>query len=276
MKIYIILGIFILTFFLIIYIYPYREYTTNENYANKSKKNVLIFSAGPSLNELKNLKKYLTKEFLDNTYVICVKSAINEVYNQGIKVDCLVTNFVGSFKDIKEDIINASSPHIACVEFDDKTSVGTYLENKCDYKLNLLTKNNKKVNCMECIIDDELNCLEFKSKNNKLYTKWGHIMMEAAIPVAVKMKPENIYILGWDIDKTNKNHYNEVKKEQFTNKNNSKNIRNWRNFEDVNYFTKYLPGYLKKHYNINIYKLSNTQKIQIPYANLKLLFGKKA
>lgn len=270
MKIYVLLGIFIFIVFLILYIYPYSKTTTYENYVNNSRNNVLIFSAGPSLNELKNLKKYLTKEFLDNTYVICVKSAINEVYKQGIKIDCLVTNFVGSFKDIQENIVDATNANITCVEFSDKTSVGTHLENKCNYRLNLLTKNNKTVNCMECIINDEPNCLEFELKNNEVYTKWGHIMMEAAIPVAVKMNPENIYILGWDNDKTNKNHYNEVKKESFTNK----NIRNWRNFEDINYFTKYLPGYLKKHHNINIYKLSNTQKIQIPYVNLKVLFEK--
>jgi hypothetical protein len=265
MKIYLILGVFTLAFFLMLYITPYIKKTTYENYVNKSWENVLIFSAGPSLNELEYLKKYLTKEFLDNTYVICVKSAINEVYKQGIKVDCFVTNFEGSFKDIQADIVDSTNANIVCVEYPKHTSEGTHLDKKCNTILNFSFKNNKRENCMQCIIDDEDKCLELKYKNGKLYTKWGHTILEAAIPMAVKVRPKNIYILGWDMNNTDKRHYTDIKKESFTNK----NITDWADFGNIIYFTKYLPDYLKKHYNINIYKLSNTQKIQIPYINLK-------
>ena len=108
---------------------------------------------------------------------------------------------------------------------------------------------------MECIKYNKPKCLDYEFKeNNIIETKWGHIMFDLALPISVMLKPENIFILGWDLN--DYVHYND--KDHYT---------NWHNNSEIKEFTKLLGPYVKKHYNINMFKLSETQGIHLPLYN---------
>ena len=111
-------------------------------------------------------------------------------------------------------------------------------------------------NMMQCIEKDDENCINFQFFEDNVNSGWGHVMMELAIPLAISLKPKNIYTLGWDVK-------------------NSKSILIQRKISKIIVmkmlfleFTKFLPDYLKKHYNINIYKTSNNQAAYLPLYKL--------
>ena len=79
--------------------------------------------------------------------------------------------------------------------------------------------------------------------------------MELAIPLSILLKPEKIITIGWDI-KNSKKHW-DSKKESFT---------NWSHEDTIlNEFSCYLDDYMKKHYNIKIYKINKNSAIKLPY-----------
>jgi len=227
-------------------------------YAGK-KKNILICSAGPSLNQLYYLKDTIPQSFWENTYVIAVKSTVNKLVDLNINIDFIVTNLNGNIAKIDFEKLDKSLNNGSILICGMGGGGNKILKSKCEYKLEV----DWQFNIMDCVIKNKKNCLDFFVKNNKLYHKWGHTMMELAIPIAVYLKPKNIFTIGWDInilndDKINqKIHYN------------TENFINWASDYDIINFTKYLPSYLKKNYNINIYKLYNQSAVKLPYFSFK-------
>ena len=114
---------------------------------------------------------------------------------------------------------------------------------------------------MECVINDEDNCIKFYEEDNMPMTHWGHVMMELALPLALMLKPKNIFTLGWDITYKNLNQHNYF--ETFV---------DYQKGDTIKYFSSHLSKYLKKHYKVNIFKLSKYSGVKIPYFNLNKHF----
>ena len=224
----------------------YYRFVTNLSKYKRKKKYVLIFSAGPTLKDFK--KSDLPKEIWENSFVLAVKNAVNYLYDIGVKPDFLVTNFVGAAGRIDSKKIPDSSINIGL-------NVGGMknLREKFDYLVELDWHKNS----MRLVKDDKKG-IEFRNRDNKLYSNWGHIMMELAIPMALFLEPENIITIGWDINNLNK-HW-DSRKETFL---------SWSKEETIlNEFSCYLHNYLKKHHKIEIFKINKNSGIRIP------LFGK--
>lgn len=271
-RIFIIFIIFIILIIIILFL-KHRNTELYQNYKHPffndiknfpRRKNVLILSAGPSLNEIDDIKKHFTKEFLKNTYIICIKSAINKARDIKLPVDFIVTNGDGNYNKINLKHLkkkNRDQTKLLCIEYY-KGCIESYkkLCKECDYIFKI--QNRNEFNIMECIDKNRKDCIGFDVKNNDFYARWGHIMMELAIPLSIMLKPENIITLGWDYKytKNSNNTYWNDSVEKFTNYSTNKNV--------ILNFTGNLSNYLKKNYNINIYKLSKYSGVKIPYLNL--------
>ena len=214
------------------------------------KKNILICSSGPTLNELKHFKKKFTKEFLNDCYVISVKSSINILSKLNIKCDFLVSNFTGSIKKLNYELLKTNNKPIVIGGNYYNKNKKHKLKDYVDYYVDIGPLGNT----MKAVEQNKKKCLDFRYKNNNVETGWGHVMMELAIPLAVALQPENIITIGWDI----KNH-NQYYKDSF---------KNYSHEDTILEFSKYLPSYLKKHYNIKIYKLSKNQGVFLPLYKL--------
>lgn len=210
----------------------------------EKKTNVFIFSSGPSLNELNNIINKIPNEIINDSYIIAVKGSINKLYELNIKCDFLVLNYIGNSSDINLDLKpkELASPKIIGVDFGGMEK----LREKTDYMITL-----DGGNWMSDIVNNKISKINFYEKDNKIYTHWGHTMTEVALPLAMELQPKNIYILGWDYCRDYKYF--------------SDPFIDWHSKDVIVDFTKYLPTFLKKNYDINIYKLSNTQCVNLEY-----------
>lgn len=215
------------------------------NYKKKKKKYILIFTSGPTLSDFK--KKDIPQHIWDNCHIISVKNSINYLDSINLKPDFLVTNFIGAAETIDEKIIDKHKPLFIGLNYGKLEN----LRKRTDFMVNLEMKNNYLKN-----VKDNINDISFKNKNNKIYTGWGHIMMELAIPLCLELKPENIITIGWDV-KNSKKYWN---KETFSNWQDENNI--------INDFSVYLHKFLKEHHNIKIYKFSKKSGVKIPLVDI--------
>lgn len=231
-----------------------NENFTNNDYNNfkqtldnyKKKKYILIFTSGPTLKEFK--KKDIPQHIWDNCYIICLKNSINYLDQINIKPDFLLTNFIGAAETLDEKIIDKHKPLFIGLNYGKLE----HLRKRTDFMVNLKITNNN----LEYVKNNKNN-ISFKNKNNKIYTGWGHIMMELAIPLCLELKPENIITVGWDV-KNSKTYWN---KETF--------IGYWHDENNlINDFSVYLHNFLKEHYNIKIYKLNAKSGVKIPLVDI--------
>ena len=246
-------------------------------------KDVIIFSAGPTFNEIKKYLHMFTPEFYNKYCIFAIKDTAIELDKLGIKVDAFVFNtanykyLYSTYKFKNSDniykLFNNTIYNNFILDYFNKFFLyfNKYNVKKKEHDLIIDYKNN----LMKCIIDNEKKCLTMK--NNKINI--GHVILENAIPYCILLNASNIYTLGWDnCGKGSKNNYNYFNKEKFINDNVDKPIFNtyydFMNFENTIKFSKYLPDYLKKHYNINIYKLSDKQCVNLPLYNINKLFFK--
>ena len=215
------------------------------------KKNILICSSGPSLNEINYFKKKFKKDFWDNCYVISVKSSMNILDKYNIKTDFLISNFSGSIHRLNYDLLEKQNKPIVIG--------GNYYDKNKEHKLKKYVDYYIDIgplgNTMKNIEDNKPKCLDFRYKNNNVETGWGHVMMELAIPLAVALEPENIITIGWDIINSRTYYKNTFK--------------NYSKEDGILAFSSYLSNYLKEQYNINIFKLSKTQGAKIPLYKFK-------
>lgn len=210
------------------------------------KKNILICSSGPSLNEIKYFKNKFTKEFWDDCYVISVKSSLNILDKHNIKNDFLISNFSGSINKLNYDLLEKKNKPIVIG--------GNYHDKHKKHKLKKYVDHYVDIgplgNTMKNIENDKPKCLDFRYKNNNVETGWGHVMMELAVPLAVALEPTNIITIGWDIVNSRTYYKNTFK--------------NYSKEDVIMEFSSYLSDYLKKHYNVNIFKLSKNQGAKLP------------
>lgn len=227
--------------------------------------NVLICSAGPTLNQLDELKVFLDAEpgFWNNCYIISVKSAINKLDELDLPCDFLVTNLIGNADKINKKSLEKLNSKKIILNFDDDNEIDTsklqYLLEQADIRLELEMESN----VMKCIEENQPNAFDLTEKDGKLTTKWGHVMMELALPTALMLKPKKIITIGWDV-KNNQKHWN--KKEEFQKCENG----NYGDEDVILNFTKYLPDYLEKHYGTRIYKLSKDSSVHLPHYRLAI------
>jgi len=237
-----------------------------EKFANR-KKNILICSAGPSFNELPTILSKYKNDFLRDCYIIAVKSTINKLNTYNICPDILCINDFSNIKKIDNSIVEKCKLKKTKIFYSaDKSMSSYYLNNKTNINKNIdfivyfkdlhnILFNKTNWNSMECIKYNKPDCINYEFKEgNIIETRWGHIMFELALPISIMLKPKNIFILGWDLN--DDTHYND--KEHYT---------DWHNNNEIKEFTKLLGPYVKKNYNINIYKLSETQGIHLPLYN---------
>ena len=226
----------------------YRKFKKTLNKYKGKKKYILVFSAGPTL---KNFKKTDIPNYVwDDCYVIAVKNSINLLCKHNIIPDFLVTNFIGAANRINHDLIDKHKPLFIGLDAGEIPK----LRKKVDFMISINWKENYMDNVARNIKD-----IEFKNKNNdnKIYTGWGHIMMELAIPLCLFLKPKNIITIGWDV--TNSNDYWNSKKETF------KVGINWSNENDIiKQFSVHLHKFLLDNYGITINKINNNSGIKIP------------
>jgi hypothetical protein len=276
MKIFLLLFVILL----ILLIYFHSKY---ENYSNKviplvddynhfvnnlskfqgKKKYVLLFTSGPTLAEFK--KSDISKKIWDDCYIIAVKNSINYLDKINIKVDFLITNFTASATRINIDLLDKHKSINIGLDFGKIP--------KLRQKFHHLANFNTKKNHMQLVKDDKKN-IEFENINGKLYTGNGHIMMEMAIPFSIFLEPKNIITIGWDQKNNtfrygNKIHWDTInhsikkkKKETFIDWGDEYNI--------INEFSVHLHNYLKKHYNIKIYKINKKSSMKLPIFNKSL------
>ena len=223
----------------------YNDFIKTLNKYQK-KKYILVFTSGPTLKDLK--KEHIPKHILDNCYIIAVKNSINYLDKINIKPDFLVSNFIGAAKSLDVKLIDKYKPLFIGLNYGKIKN----LQEKTDFMVELDSKTNNMKN-----VKNDINDVSFKNKNNKLFTGWGHIMMELAIPLCIKLKPEYIITFGWDINNSNKYWNTETFINYWADPNNI-----------INNFSVYLHNYLIKHHNIQIYKFSKKSGIKIPLVNI--------
>ena len=219
-------------------------------------KDVLIFSSGPSLNYLEEYKYMFTDDFYKKYIIIVVKQAKFYFDKHNLKYDIFVHNFISSGKNvkIKKNINNNYISYCSYISKSDKI-----LSENCNNKIKIITTDQQ----MDCISNNNKNCLEFKY-NKEIGI--GHIMLELAIPAALKYKPNNIYILGWDICPNKKYKHFEL----FTT--HTKPFKNnGAQNKDAVIHLRQLYIYLLKHYNIKTYKLNYDSCVSLPYYSIKKL-----
>ena len=204
------------------------------------KKNILIFTSGPTLKKFK--KEHIPNYVWEDSYVIAIKSSINYLNSINIKPDILVSNFWGSYVNTNKKLLQPDIIKIAIMN----QSVPE--NDKFKYSFDHYVDINPQRNIMKDIIENKVNSLKFSNINNKTYTGLGHIIMELAIPICVMLNPKNIITIGWDLGEGYWDEKNKIESFEDWSK--------WNNNEKIVNFTKYLPSYLIKHHNINIYKIS--------------------
>lgn len=214
---------------------------------------VLICSSGPTLKEL---NYYVNKNprFLNKCHIVCLKDSINHLIESNIQVNFLLTNHHGSYNKINFGLLSGDKKPISICH-----TYGINKHNSWDFVFDIDMSNN----IMECIVNNNDNCLDFDRKNSKLICKWGHIMMELGIPFSLLLKPKKIIILGWDLGE---NRYYDGNSSHIDGNLGSNNINNasWASNQKILNFTKYLTNYVSTKYNVDVFKLSENQKVHLP------------
>ena len=269
--------IIIILFFWLIF--SKKDQFINDKNKNKNK-DTIIFSSGPTLNEIKNYLHIFTPEFYGKYNIVSIKDSAIYLDKLGIKVDYFLYSFAGykneykkyNFKNNNKIVKNCGLLYSEnlLINFFYSLYNKIYLNNCKKTYINTDFDDNILMNC---VMNDKKNCFNTKNKKSKKIIKDGHIVCDQGIPLAIKLKSKNIYCLGWDIcgNSVGQNDYKYFNKEKFSNN----KIFNKKNdifkFENIREFTKYLPKYLKKYYNINIYKLSDKQCVNLPLFNINNL-----
>ena len=247
---------------------------------NNINKDVIIFSAGPTLNEIKNYLHIFTPEFYKKYYIIGLKDAAIYLDKNGIKVDYFLYSHAGykkkydsyKFKNSKnvKKFCNLVYSNNIFINFFYK--IYNFFTNKKCIK-SYVNIDNLNKNMMKCIMDDKPNCITYNKIKGKKVINDGHIILDMGIIKSIELKCKNIYCLGWDICGNHTHHYSYFNKDKFENENNNifKTKEDIFKFENIREFSKHLPGYLKKHYNVNIYKLSDKQCVYLPLYDINKL-----
>lgn len=272
MKLFFIITLVIIIILIILIIYKFNLNVKNKSLENlydldNMNKKIIIFSSGPSLNKIEKYLHIFTKEFYNNYCIIAVKSSAIYLDKLGIKVDYFVYNFY-NYKPEYSNYNFVNSPNIKRIlsinVFNINYLFFMFNHGRYKYDYNIFLHNNIELTSFNCVNQDKYKC--FDIINNK--ARNGHIIVENALYLAILLKSQYIYILGWDVCNNKKNIYF---KEHYKNTN---IVKNWKEFEDFEYtltFSKYLPEYLKKHYNVNIYKLSDKQCVHLPLYDINKL-----
>jgi hypothetical protein len=235
----------------------YSRFITDLQKYKKKKKYILVFTGGPTLKEFK--KEHISKEIYDNAYIIAVKNSINFLDEIGITPDFCVSNFEGSAKRINIDILKKYKTVNIASTYDVSPKIPE-LKKYFNYIVKLFPP--KKKNLMELVIND-MKDLDFKNINNEIYTGWGHIMMELALPLCIFLETKNIITIGWDNNPKIIKHWDNIE-----NFDNITNDTNWASSDVIcNKFSPYLHDYLWKHYKIRIYKINKNSTMKIPLLN---------
>lgn len=273
--------IFIILLIIILFLLLLYDIFKKDKFKNTKYKDTIIFTSGPSLNEIKNHLHIFTPKFYDKYNIVGIKDSAIFLDKLGIKVDYFLFSHAGYKKEYDTYKFKNSKVIKNCgllysensfINFFYSIYNNIFLKN-CN-KVYINTDFNNNI-IMNCVTNDNKNCFDTINKNSKKIIKDGHIVCDQGIPLAIKLKSKNIYCLGWDIcgNSVGQNDYNYFNKEKFTN--NKINIFNKKKdifkFENIREFTKYLPKYLKQYYNINIYKLSDKQCVNLPLFNINNL-----
>lgn len=285
------LKIFIIILLFIILIISIINFFRKDSFKNKIKKDIIIFSSGPTLNEIKNYLHIFTPEFYNKFYIVGIKDSALFLDKLGVKVDYFLYSHAG-YKTEYDEYIFKNSPNIIknC----------SYLYSKNNKYLNIIFKivnffkmgyNNKhnikyidvpvidrSDNIMNCVVKNKKKCFNYNINKGIAYYNDGHIMCDQAIPLGIELKCNNIYCLGWDLCENAKgqndySYFNKNIKEKFADKSNLFKNDSYSifNFEKIREFTKYLPKYLKEHYKINIFRLSKNQCVNLPLFDINKL-----
>lgn len=238
----------------------YERFCNDLGKYKKKKKYVLIFTGGPTLKEFK--KENFKKDIYKDSYIIAVKNSINYLDKIGLKPDFLITNYCESALRININLIKKlNTINIAYDYEEDKNNLKV---KKLKKYFNYLIKpiNPEKKNLMKLVNEDKKG-LDFENINNNIFSGWGHIMMEVAIPFCIFLETENIVTIGWDNNITSK--INNKYWDTIENFSVVQNGIDWSSNDTiVNVFSSKLPKYLKKHYNINIFKLNENSGMKLP------------
>ena len=215
------------------------------------KGDVFILSSGPTHTQF---DRYKDKFDWSDTYLIAVKSMVSFLQKKGTDPDFMITNFAFSHWDISEKV-NTDVTKSLCV-YKQETLPGSceelqeekfFHQSQCNVAVEL----DWKKDVMKCVEDGGSSCFSLTSEKNHLVTGWGHVMCELAIPLALYLKPRNIYVLGWDQE----NEKGQI--EKFGIYQDSVKIAKW---------AKHLGPYLDKEYGVKIFKLSSDQAVDLPLA----------
>ena len=208
-----------------------------EKYKNiHQDKNLLIVCPAYSINNYKNIKNTLP----NNTLICCIKHCPD-----WIKPDIFISN-----EWTNEFLI----PTNECLKIFgcDKKNKKKY-ENCNDFIFTIIDDFEKN-NIRNLDVDPEEI---FKLDAKKFIYKWGDIMYELSIPVAIYMGFKKIYTLGWDLS-TSTYYYNENDC-----------------YKQINEFCKQvlcsshkLENILKKNYGVEIFKLNLESLVDIPYIDM--------
>lgn len=152
-----------------------------------ARSNAVIFTCGPSLN---NISTNQIQELIDKGYIIiCVKQAIERMPNKFAHFH--LVNFCNEYvyKNISEHTIR-----IYC-----QRSENTIIQNP-PYDIILSHfPNNLNDNIITSMKrGDDAMSFDALVKRPRLKVKWGDIMYELSIPLAIYIGCSNIYIVGWD------------------------------------------------------------------------------
>ena len=231
----------------------------------KKKDYVLICSGGPSLNDIKDKTRF-NSDFFKNAHVISNKNSIILLKQLGIPIDFFVTNHFGSAFDIDTNFLNDKKQINICHSFHQNKIIDI----NWDFIINF--KGNEHHKTTDCAKLNLKNCLDFKKENNQLNTPSQYpgpgTMIEIALPLALLLKPKKIIMMGWDVNSKYPSKFDGSKYNILPHISNADEEAKQHHllYEEklIKEGSVYLANYIKKNYNIELYKTSHLSALNIP------------
>ncbi len=174
----------------------------------KNNKDIIIFSSGPTLNEIQNYLHIFTPEFYNKYYIVGIKDSAIFLDELGIKVDYFLYNYAGykkkyktykfkNNKNIKKYFGLPFSNNIFKNLIYNIVNFFKGYNNITDKKIYINTDFNEDNILMNCVTNNKKDCFKYKYNKNRKIINDGHIMCDQAIPLAIELECKKIYCLGW-------------------------------------------------------------------------------
>lgn len=227
-----------------------RVQTMKNLYPGKS---MVIITCGPSM---KTYTPYIEKLIEAGHIITCIKQSYD--YVKGL-CDFHIVNFCNEKQyDYQADCIK-----IYCNKHTEEFGKGGM--NKYDIYFTHRPEN-VKINIHTELMKGK-DIMSWETRKDDMRVHWGDIMHELGLPLAIQLGIKNIYVIGWDMGNLKNKVYGSDQRER----------RAIRNVLDPMHIesSKYLAGFLKNHWDINIYNVGKNSALHIPTIDIEKIIPRR-